>query len=410
MGTAVKASMSGTFPMMSGGGGVSGAGLKAAYKDSAQAIDQQTNALRAQNQVELEGAQQKADFLKEQAEEERQSQEAQKASTEEGWQKLQQAQTELEKPAAKIDPNRYWADKGGATKVTALVAVAMGGIGTALQGRAGNPALDIINRQIDQDIHTQEQDIANDREQKRDRVMGARNLLEAMRQKLGDERAAKAAVRNIQLGALEQQITAQMGKTKDEATLANGSAAKAAIGIEREKNLADFNYRNAQLGLERMKIGLSAMEVGLKAGKGQEKQKVTAGEASKIGNLDGAIKMINDIGDAHSKLGAGSSLAQWFGSSKSAQYRDQLKVAAQVIGGILEDGKLTDPDYARYKEMMPAPGDFSATALNKVKSIAAILQTKRDSQVAALGQAGFEVSGFPVSTAQKRDKYGAVGQ
>lgn len=73
-----------------------------------------------------------------------------------------------EQASSKIDPDNYWKDMSGNTdvgkKVTAAIAIALGGFGAGLQGGgARNTALDIIDKAIDRDIAAQKANMDNQR-------------------------------------------------------------------------------------------------------------------------------------------------------------------------------------------------------------------------------------------------------
>lgn len=70
--------------------------------------------------------------------------------------------------------------------------------------------------------------------------------------------------------------------------------------------------------------------------------------------------------------------AATLGIGEQGDYQNQLNVAAQIIGGILEGGKLTDPDYARYQRMMPGPGDSGERQESKIKAVWELLQLKKN--------------------------------
>jgi hypothetical protein len=329
---------------------------------------------------------------------------------------VQDAQAELQKPGQPIDPDRYWKNKGTGQKVLAGIAVFLSGLGSGLQGRAGqNQAFDYIQSQVDKDIQLQKESAANDRERKRDALTGSNNLYRMYLDKGMDERQAESATRLTMAQGVDTKLRALEAKSKVETFTAGIQQLIAANDLNMQKAVEDLRNNSAQRFAQTasgtaalMNAQTNRFEAGVKAATGTKGPQLPAGEAAKVGELDAAIGMLKDVGSAHEKLGAGSSFAQWIGGTKSAQYRDKIKVATQVIGNILEGGKLTDKDYDRYLGMMPAAGDFSATALNKIQSIADLLQKKRDGNVGAWGSAGYDTSRFPQSSAQKRDKYGAV--
>jgi hypothetical protein len=57
-----------------------------------------------------------------------------------------------------IDPRRLWSSKSSGEKALAVIGIALGGLGSALTGQA-NPALQILQRQIEQDIDAQKSEL-----------------------------------------------------------------------------------------------------------------------------------------------------------------------------------------------------------------------------------------------------------
>lgn len=59
----------------------------------------------------------------------------------------------------------FWEEKSTGSKIIAAIAVGLGQLGAGMQGRAGNTALDIINKQMDMDFQRQKAAIDKQREQ-----------------------------------------------------------------------------------------------------------------------------------------------------------------------------------------------------------------------------------------------------
>src|SRR6185369_11736590 len=111
-----------------------------------------------------------------------------------------------------IDPARFWSNKGTGEKITAAIAVFLGGVGAGLLGRGGNPALEMIQKSIDQDINAQEQDI----KRKQANVGMAINAMDIARQSLGDIRASRTAALASAWGDAERKVTAMQAGMKNE--------------------------------------------------------------------------------------------------------------------------------------------------------------------------------------------------
>lgn len=72
----------------------------------------------------------------------------------------------------------------------------------------------------------------------------------------------------------------------------------------------------------------------------------------------------------------------------------QLKTAAQLVGGYLEGGKLTDQDVPKYEAMLPQLSDTPAVAKNKLDAISNLIKQKQQSYLQDFSSAGFNTSGF----------------
>jgi hypothetical protein len=128
---------------------------------------------------------------------------------------------------------------------------------------------------------------------------------------------------------------------------------------------------------------------------------VPASEGGAIGEVGAAATALDELYAAHRAGGfggmlskAGAVMTDKLGlNNQTAQYQDQMKATAQVVGRILEEGKMTDADLPRYLSMMPQPGDDDARASKKVAFINHLLALKRDGKVEALAALGFNVKG-----------------
>lgn len=89
----------------------------------------------------------------------------------------------------------------------------------------------------------------------------------------------------------------------------------------------------------------------------------------------------------------GSVLSGKVGQTKEGQYEARKKAAAQLIGGIMEGGKLTDNDFARYLNMMPGVGDTKEQAANKANMLRSMLGSKAESLRSSFSGAGYKLPG-----------------
>lgn len=131
----------------------------------------------------------------------------------------------------------------------------------------------------------------------------------------------------------------------------------------------------------------------LKRGAGAGAGKILPGtEAARVGDLDAAVKMIDDLMVTRGqKVGPLSGVAQYLPGTDAAQYSDAADTAAQAVGYILEGGKLSDADLPRYRRMLPTAGDGDARARAKAENLKRALAAKRAGQLEAFGKSGYRV-------------------
>lgn len=161
---------------------------------------------------------------------------------------------------------------------------------------------------------------------------------------------------------------------------------------DRDASNTEWNRRNAILAAQRLR------EAEVAAGRQADKQPtVPAGEAAAIGGLDAADSMLDrldqDWNNKVSDLSAG--LMQYVPGTRAAQYTDKKLAAAQAIGTVLEEGKLTDSDLKdKYLKLVPDASDSVERKNEKINELRAIAREKKAAKVRALTQAGYKTKGF----------------
>lgn len=96
------------------------------------------------------------------------------------------------------------------------------------------------------------------------------------------------------------------------------------------------------------------------------------------------------------------------GQTNEGQYNTRRKAAAQLIGGILEGGKLSDRDFPRYLDLMPAVGDTKEQAQNKADSLRRQLNSKAQSLKASFSGAGYRMPSEPTGPVEMVGPKGEV--
>lgn len=125
-------------------------------------------------------------------------------------------------------------------------------------------------------------------------------------------------------------------------------------------------------------------------------KQITASEAGTIGAMESVDKALDTVWrDYQSQAsGRGSGIASLIPGSESKLFENSRTPAAQVIGSVLEGGKLSDADAERYRGMLPSPWDSNNEAEAKIKAIKELAKIKIEGQVAGLRKSGFDTEGF----------------
>lgn len=160
----------------------------------------------------------------------------------------------------------------------------------------------------------------------------------------------------------------------------------------------EWNRRNAITSAQELEQARAM--AGIKANAPEKQPTVPAGEASQVGELSAATKMTDDLWkEWESKAsGMGSGLLSKVPGTDAAQYTDAQRAGAQTIGTILEGGKLTDADLAKYMALVPTASDSRERARAKIDRLKRMIDEKKNAKVKGLGQAGYKVGGFDAAT------------
>ena len=121
----------------------------------------------------------------------------------------------------KVNPDNYYGEGVTPRRIGALIAIALGGLGAAMQGPGvKNTALELINQNIDRDIAAQKANIGI----KQNQVGNQNNIYGRVLQQSGDERLADAAARKAMYDAHIADIEAKVAMSKIPSVKANGAA------------------------------------------------------------------------------------------------------------------------------------------------------------------------------------------
>jgi hypothetical protein len=181
-------------------GAAEGAKVAAAHSTY---LDQMAKETQARNAVNLQHEAERQDFVKGE------------------MTKLGALNDDVSKTAS-IDPNHYWNHLDTGNKISAGIALVLGGFAGGLSQRGGNAALDVINGAIQRDFESQKLDA----QKAQSKYTNQSNLVSMMRGNFSDQRSADAAalaqMYNVaQIKANQFAVQAQSGEAKSSANRLN---------------------------------------------------------------------------------------------------------------------------------------------------------------------------------------------
>lgn len=173
--------------------------------------------------------------------------------------KIKASTDELAAIDTRIDPQRFWANKGTGEKVTAAIAVFLGG----LPG-GPNRALEILDGAVQRDIMAQKSTFEQRRALGETKLGAQKNSYGMFREMLGDERLALDATYDAALGVAEQRLKSMLAGTKDAEVQAKGADALAQISTRRADKQAEIAGKRDQLAISRAQLAIQQEEMQIK--------------------------------------------------------------------------------------------------------------------------------------------------
>ncbi|MCP4948852.1 MAG: hypothetical protein GY923_15250 [Aestuariibacter sp.] len=318
---------------------------------------------------------------------------------------------ELER-SSKIDPNY---NRSIGQRIMAALAMAMSSFGSTLSNTP-NHAMQLIRQKREEEVASQKQQFESAGDRLTEFKTSFAKSMYAYDDKIQSFEAAKIQFNNMvqkQLDDLVANAQGPMVKVRyDEMTAKiqedNVISERKIQQQEKANNARDrAQLIGVQGAIQRGTVqrqALSAkMQASLNKTLGAKKGKmITASAATGVGSWNSAVDMVKYMKEQFdTKIGTFSGVTQVIPATSEKEYNDTRKVAAQVVGGILEGGKLTDVDYPKYIQMFPNPGDSKSRANNKIAALQKLIAMKREGQVSGLRRAGYDVSGFQEKPTQK---------
>jgi hypothetical protein len=282
----------------------------------------------------------------------------------------------------KIEPARWWANQSLGGQIAASISLILGGIGQAFGG-GPNPALAVIDKAIDRDLDAQRADLGKKQGLLSNYIQQGHDIQAAFQ-------LAKADAQDAYAGQMEMMASKFAGPQ----ALINSEKVVAGIKDDAARRRAAAIQQGFENKLKMAEFGLKTMAA--QAAGAKPAQQVPAAAATNVGDLRSATSMLDDLMKTRKAKASDalSGLLQYVPGTDAAQYKDAQDLAAQVVGLILEGGKLAEADLPRYKALLPGAADSDARAKAKAENIKKLLALKAAGQVDALGRAGFDTSGL----------------
>ncbi len=282
---------------------------------------------------------------------------------------------------SEIDPARFYKKPDGTRdygkSLLAGVAVALGALGEQLQGRSGNPALDIIERSIERDIAAQRENLASRRAGYGLEV----NLLGQMRQQFADERQAETAARIAMLDAYEMKLGQVAASTKSEAIQRRYEKSMADLSVKKAELLSSFEQDSirqamaetqAAFGMEatRQQLGMQRQAMSAKMGAGGRGAPALSGfvpfRAVGKDEQKEARKTMDTAGEAVSAMDQLIALREKVGSETWPAYVNENKAKLETRGHDLlmqmkelyNMGALQEHEMEMMERMLPDPASW----------------------------------------------------
>ncbi len=150
----------------------------------------------------------------------------------------------------KIIPGAMLARQDTSGALMTGLAVALGGIGGALQGTNQNIGLDMVNKAIDRDVAAQQFNMEYKYKLSRDNVSDQNSLLTKMYQKFGNDKDAVTATKLAMVTMVQDKMNQQITQKGGAMDMAAQGAAKSAMGeVLMRKTALEQQLKQSQLML-----------------------------------------------------------------------------------------------------------------------------------------------------------------
>lgn len=259
----------------------------------------------------------------------------------------------------KIDPNRSWKNKNAGQKVGSIIGLMLGTFGAALT-KGPNYAMQMLDKESDDDIDAQKQEIAKTKD-----LIGLKNNGIAQLMARGaSERQAEAATRINRYEQFQTMVRAQALKSDSEVVRAEAEKAVAAIEQKKAAELANLHLATQDrvqiqmapnAGLSKQQQEYNALLVGLPGGGTAVAS--SESDAKEMKTQSAAVMTVQNLTNELEKF------TEVSGKSLSPEMR--IKIAGTVnglvtaLGAASNAGTMQQGEVDRYKKIIGNPADWT---------------------------------------------------
>jgi hypothetical protein len=296
----------------------------------------------------------------------------------------------------KVVPGAFLARQDTQGSIMTGLAIALGGIGGALQGTNKNIGLEMIEKAIDKDVAAQQFNMQYKYNVSKANVDDQASLLSKMREKFGDDKSAILATKLGMLSMVQDKMNAEMtkqGGATDLAVKSQANAARAQIMQRREQYEMQLKAAQAQaFEKQQMLVGKDKNNLSPEDALTVYGDKLAPQYVSGFGlarSTEDKKKFQEEYGDSKNSLDALKTVINSDINKLSPDDRARLGTELSLLTGkmrlaVLGPGAMTEAEYERLRETLGDPTKivtFPGTQMLKLKTVLNRLQKAQDNAV-----------------------------
>lgn len=260
----------------------------------------------------------------------------------------------------KVDPNKFWTEKTLPSKISTAIGLILGGIGGGLMHQE-NPALKLLNANIEREIQAQKLNIEN-----------KHTLLNANRAQFANEHDAANMTRLMLMDQVSNELKMAAAKTADPMVRARALQALGQLDMQSAPLMSQLSMRQAVLGGAKNGAIDPASAIRVIVPEGQQ-----AGAFKELQEAQNVVMAKNNILSAFDKLNqintvGGLAISPIQTQKQVAAIRDPLIASLSKATA----GRFTEQDAKMIEPLFPAKGDSAKTIAQKRNQLNQIISEK----------------------------------